>query len=168
MGAINFRTLTNKSRLALVNEPEREEEPEEQYFDDNDADFEEVKEELKKYNFYYFNLLVDFGYYEGFSLRLEEENTRWIYHNHKEKAEALKELTQIKNILIQFINNGLLKGAYPSWVTSYPTQADTIRQIKEIIKSYKEEIKSSYTEATAKRQNKSILDIIKEAEAKAQ
>lgn len=164
MGAINFGTLTNKNRLAIVNEPETQEEQEEQYF--YNYELEETQEELNKHNFYYFNLSIEYGYYEGFYLKLKEENTKYIYNNTQEKQEVLKELTAIKNILIKFVKNGLLWGCYPSWIYNRLETAETIKQIKSIIKELKAETIASYTEYTANKQNKSIFDIIKEYETR--
>lgn len=166
MGAINFGTLTSKSRLALVSTVEADEEDENIYENIYEWDYEEIKTEIEKNNFYYFNLFIDYGYYDGFYLRLAEDNTKWIYNNSQEKAEAIKELTQIKKILTNFVKDGFLRGCYPGWCTTYTTQSQTIKELKAIIKELKEEIKTSYTQATAKRQNKSIFEIIKEAEAR--
>lgn len=163
MGAINFKTLTWRHSLAIVNQQVTENELEEEYFD---WDFETVEQELKKHDFYYFSLFIDSGYYDGFYLGIGEENTRWIYHNSQEKAEALKELTKIKNILLNLVKDGIVWGCYPSWCTKYLTEKETIKDIRTIIKELKEEIKASYTETTAKRQKKNIYDIIKETEEK--
>ena len=160
MGAINFGTLTNISRLALVNEPETEEEQEEQYF--YNYELEETQAQLDKLNLYYFNLFIDYGYYEGFYLRIARENIPYIYNNSQEKAETLKELTAIKNILIELVKNGLLWGCYPSWVTTRLNTAETIKQIKIIIKALKEETKETYTSRTCK--NKTFDEILKEYE----
>mgnify|MGYP003491126844 CR=1 FL=1 len=157
MGAINFGTLTKISRLALVNEPETEEEQEELYFE-----VEETQAHLDKLNLYYFSLSIEYGYYEGFYLKLNEENTKYIYTNTKEKQEVLKELTAIKNILIELVKDNFLIGCYPSWVTTRLKTAETIKQIKSIIKELKAETMASYTEYTANKQNKSIFDIAKE------
>jgi hypothetical protein len=159
VGAINFGRLTNKNNLALVNEPESQEEQEEQYF--FNYELEEVEEELKNHEFYYFNLAIEFGYYEGFYLKLKEDNTKLIYENTQEKKEVLKELTKIKNILIQFVNDGLLWGCHPSWLYNRLDTSQTLKEIKELIKQLKEEVKSSYTERTAKIKNISILDLIR-------
>ena len=118
MGAINFGTLTNISRLALVNKPETE-----QYF--YNYELEETQEELDKLNLYYFNLSIKYGYYEGFYIVLGYENIPYIYNNSQEKAE-------------------------------------TIKQIKRIIKALKEETKETYTSRTYK--NKSFDEILKEYE----
>lgn len=162
MGAINFGTLTNISRLALVNEPETEEEQEEQYF--YNYELEETQAELDKLNLYYFNLSIKYGYYESFYLKLNEENTKYIYTNTKEKQEVLEELTAIKNILIELVKDNFLVGVYPSWVTTRLNTAETIKQIKRIIKALKEETKATYTSRTYKQKNKTIKEIMEEYE----
>lgn len=159
MGAINFGTLTNIGRLALVNELETEEEIYCELV-------EETQARLDKLNLYYFSLSIKYGYYEGFYLKLNEENTKYIYTNTKEKQEVLKELTAIKNILIELVKDGLLCGAYPNWITTRLNTAETIKQIKSIIKELKAETMASYTEYTANKQNKSIFDIYKEYETR--
>lgn len=163
MGAINFKTLTKKGKFALVNEPQTEEEREQQYF--FNYPFEEIKAELEQKNFYYFSLQICFGYYEGFCLTLTENNTKYIYENRQEQKEVLKELTQIKKVLLKFIQRGLVWGCYPSWVYSRTPTAEAIQQTKEAIKQLKEETKRSYTERTAKKENKGLFDIIKELES---
>ena len=156
MGTINFGTLTNIDRLALVNEPETEDE--ELYCEL----VEETQAQLDKLNLYYFSLSIEYGYYEGFYLKLNEENTKYIYANTKEKQEVLKELTAIKNILIELVKDNFLIGCYPSWVTTRLKTAETIKQIKSIIKELKAETMASYTEYKANKENKSIFDIVKE------
>lgn len=164
MGAINFGTLTNQNRLAIVHEPETEQEHKEQYF--YYYELNETQKELNKHNFYYFNLTIKKGYYDGFYLKLTEENTKYIYDNEKEKTEVLKELTAIQNILIKFVKNGILWGCYPSWIYNRLETTETIKQIRETIKELKTEVKASYTEYTANKQNKNIFDVIKEYEVR--
>lgn len=167
MGTINFGTLTNKSSLAVGNLPELEEwEHDELYYY---HELEETQNELKKYNwecFEFFKLGLSYGYYEGFYLFIEEHGTKWVYNNTKEKQEALKELTMIKNVLLKLVKNNILQGSYPGWITTQLNKQETLKQIRETIKELKKEVETSYTQATAKRQNKSIFDIIKEAEAR--
>jgi hypothetical protein len=163
MGAINFGTLTNKNRLAVGNLPELEEWEHDELF--YYYELEETQNELKKYNwecFEFFKLGLACGYYEGFYLFIEEHGTKWIYNNTKEKQEALKELTTIKNVLLKLVKSDILQGSYPSWVTIQLSKQETLKQIKETIKEYKKEVATSYTERTAKQQNKTIFDIMQE------
>lgn len=161
MGAINFGTLTSASCLALVNQPETEEE--EFFFAD---DLDHLQNEINNLKLYYFNLKIEYGYYEGFYLTLNEENTKLIYNNTKEKNEVLKELSAIKKNLINLVKSGILWGCHPSWVYNRLSTADTIREINEIIQELKNEVKASYTEHTARKQNKSIFEIANEYGAK--
>lgn len=123
MGAINFGNLINGSNLGLVNEPATTSEDDELLCS---IEYNKVEEELSHQNFYYFNVYTKIGYYEGFYLVLTEENTTNLYNDCKEKAEVLKELTQIKKLLIKFVKKGLLIGCYPSWSPTYPSTAETI------------------------------------------
>lgn len=159
MGAINFGTLTNKNRLAIVNEPLTAEEEEQQEFFNYPLD--ETQETINKYNLYYFELIIKYGYYNGFYLELNDNNTKWIYQDTKEKAEAIKELTQIKKILLELVKNGCCWGCYPSQIYNKLDTAETIKQIKAIIKELKAEVKASYTERTARQQNKTFLTLCK-------
>lgn len=162
MGAINFGSLTNKSRLAIVNEPRTEEEKEQQEF--FNYEMLETAEALDKYNLYYFEIIIKMGYYDGFYLELNEKNTKWVYNNTKEKNEVIKELTLIKKCLIEIVKSEHCWGCYPSWIYNRLDTADTIKQIKAIIKELKNEVKASYTERTATQQGKTIFDIIRETE----
>ena len=159
MGAINFGTLTKYNRLAIVNNEEPETEGQFYY------DLYKTQEELNKHKFYYFDLSINPGYYDGFYLKLEENNTKYIYQNNKEKNEVLKELTVIKNTLIKLVKNESLWGCYPGWIYNQLETVETIRQIKELIKELKNEVKTSYTEYTANKQGKNIFDICKEYES---
>ena len=142
MGAINFNSLIKSNRLALVND--------EEYDFDFNFNYEEVKNKLNNYNFYYFDIKIEAGYYEGFYLKLEEKNTKNIYKNTEEKNEVLKELTQIKKLLIDLVKNNFLNGIYPSWINTNLTTTQTIEEIKNIIKILKNEVIKSYTEKTYK------------------
>lgn len=161
MGTINFGRLTNKSALALVSNQNADQED---YEDFCYYDYEEIKEKLGQEYFYYFSITIQGGYYGGFYLQLSEENTRWIYDNTKEKREAVQELTKIKAILIDFVKNGLVRGCYTGWVSTYPAKEETLKELKAIIKEYRQEIQKAYTQRTAARAGKGILEIIKEAE----
>ena len=88
----------------------------------------------------------------------------YIFNNSKEKAEATKELTAIKKVLLELVKNGILWGCYPSWVTTRLTKAETLKQINKIIKALKEEIKETYTSRTYKQTNKTIKEIMEEYE----
>lgn len=94
---------------------------------------------LDKYTFEYFHVTIKPGYYEGFSIDIEN-NYPCFYDNYSEKREALKEATQLKLFLLECVDNGLCV-LYPSWRTSYLDYTDSVKEIKQAIKDIKQEIK---------------------------
>lgn len=108
---------------------------------DYDTDRENIEYILDKYNFNFFNVSIKFGYYEGFYLNI---NTDFDFYNWKDKADALKEATQVKNMLIKCCGCGLCT-AYPSWCTVYENYKDSIESIKDAVSKMKDDIKSTKT-----------------------
>ena len=106
-----------------------------------DADRENVKWLLdNKYSFYYYHVTIEPGYYDGFSIQIEN-NFPLCYDWYEEKLEAQKEITQIKNFLIDCANVGIVQ-CFPGWCTGYSNYAETIAGIKEAIKEMREEVKA--------------------------
>ena len=68
--------------------------------------YEDITTILSKYNFYYINVKIACGYYEGFYIDFEE-NFGIFYNDYFEKMQAIKEVTQLKKFLIECIENGL-------------------------------------------------------------
>ena len=96
MGAINYGTsdyITMGMQPLQVQELENN-------FDFADSYMEDIygaaENELDKYDFYYYNVTLKSGYYEGFYLNIEN-NFDLYYDNWEDKKEALKEITQLKN-----------------------------------------------------------------------
>jgi len=95
---------------------------------------------LDKYDFHYFHVVIKPGYYEGFSINIEN-NYGLCYDSWQDKREALKEATQIKKFLLECIDNGLCQ-VFPGWCTSYKDRETSIAAVQRAIKAMKEEIKS--------------------------
>ena len=108
--------------------------------------FDSINENIKKYNFEYFKFSLNAGYYEGFYFDFE---FNYIYFdNYIEKLEALKELTIIKNILIDSVKNYNCLSVAPGWVTGYSTVENSIKEIKQAVKNERLKIKKMFTEKT--------------------
>ncbi len=112
---------------------------------------EEVKEIIGKYNFYYsgIQVIVESGYYEGFYIAIDnpfKESTYWW----DEKRDAQKEITQLKKLLIELTEYGLVE-VWPGWCTSYKSKEETLAKIPEIIR----ELRKSCREAEVWNYNKS-------------
>ena len=141
MGAINYKTsdyITLGYNINIVD------------YDDKDNDefineeYEGIEELLKQENFYYFHIVLEPGYYEGFTIDIEH-NFSYCYDDYSEKKEALKEITRIKNFLLYIVNNFNINVTYPGWCTGYGDYKKTIEEIKNAIKEMKNSVKNTPT-----------------------
>lgn len=110
-----------------------------------EADESNVSYILKKYSFYYYHVAIKFGYYEGFTLDIEN-NFSVCYDTWEDKRAAQKELTQLKKCLLECAGVGLVK-CCPGWCTTYYNYEETCKAINEIIKEMREEVKHTPTTA---------------------
>lgn len=103
------------------------------------CDFENVKTEREKYSFWYYHVTVKPGYYEGFTIDIEN-NFHCFYDDYSMRREANKELTQLKQFLIACAGFGLVSCS-PGLCTGYKDYNGTIKDINKAIKEAREEIK---------------------------
>ena len=113
-----------------------------------EADYDNIKYLLDKYNFYYYHITIEPGYYEGFSIDIEN-NFGLCHYDYESKREAQKEITQIKQFLIDCVNTGLRKVS-PGWCTAYYNHDESIKAISEAIKEMREEVRTTPTDRTYK------------------
>ena len=107
---------------------------------DYEADRENAENILNKYGFYYFRVVLKPGYYEGFTLDIEK-NFGVALDGWEDRREAQKEITQLKNCLLELAGVGLV-ACSPGWCTGYKDYNETIKAIKEAIKEIREECKT--------------------------
>ena len=105
---------------------------------------EETQETLNKYNFEYFKVTLEYGYYEGFYIDIDFD---YLWVDYYEKALILKELTQLKKLLFELCYIGLVRYS-PGWCMGYSDEQTTIKAIKECIRETKENIKKYPTYKT--------------------
>ena len=141
MGAINYKTSDFITLGYNTNNIDYEDE----FYDEliND-EYEEIKYLLEEENFYYFNVTLEPGYYEGFTLDIEH-NFNYCYDNYYEKLQALKEITQIKNFLLYIVNNFNINAVFPGWCTAYADYKKTIEEINAAIIEMKTNVKNTPT-----------------------
>lgn len=108
-----------------------------------DCDYLNITHELKKHNFYYFHIKIKPGYYEGFTLDIEN-NYAVAFDYYEQRQEAQKEITEIKQFLIDCAGFGLV-ACYTGWCMGYEDYAGTITAIKEAVKEMREEVKATPT-----------------------
>ena len=112
----------------------------EQINTDYEADRENAENILNKYGFYYFHVVLKPGYYEGFTLDIEN-NFAVALDGWEDRREAQKEITQLKNCLLELAGVGLV-ACSPGWSTGYKDYNETIKAIKKAIKEIREEYKT--------------------------
>ena len=105
-----------------------------------DCDYENIETELNKHDFYYFHVTIKPGYYEGFTLDIEN-NFPVALDSWEDRNAANKEITEIKQFLIDCAGLGLVQ-CFPGWCTGYNDYNGTIKAIKNAIKEMRQENKS--------------------------
>lgn len=106
-------------------------------------DYENITHELNKHNFHYFHIKIEPGYYEGFTLGIENSYAV-SFDYYEQRQEAQKEITEIKQFLIDCAGFGLV-ACYTGWCMGYEDYNGTIAAIKEAIKQMREEVKATPT-----------------------
>lgn len=110
---------------------------------DYDTDYANIIDELSNHYFYYFHVTVKPGYYEGFSIDIEN-NFGICYEDYTEKLEAQKEITEIKQFLLTCAAYGLVE-CKPGWCTTYSNYKDTVKAIKKAIRAMRDEVATTPT-----------------------
>ena len=141
MGTINYKT---SDYITLGYNTHNINYDDEFYSDDINFEYNGISALLKNEFFYYFNIKLEPGYYDGFIIDIEN-NFSYCFNDYNEKMQALKELTRIKNFLIYIVDNFNINVVYPGWCTSYGDYKKTIEEINAAIKEIKSEIKSAPT-----------------------
>ena len=141
MGAINYKTsdyitLGYNTNIIDYND--------DLYNDLINDEYDGIKALLKDTSFYYFNITIEPGYYEGFTLDIEH-NFNYCYDDYSEKLQALKETTRIKNFLFYIVNNFNVNVVYPGWCTGYGDYTETIEGISAAIEEMKSSVKNTPT-----------------------
>lgn len=114
------------------------------------CDYDNIKTELEKHYFYYYHIAIKPGYYEGFTLDIEN-NFPVALDSWADRRDANKEITEIKQFLIDCAGLGLV-ACYPGWCTRYSDYNGTIQAIKAAIKDMRGELKTIPTWAQYNRE----------------
>jgi hypothetical protein len=143
MGAINYFT-SDYITLGYLDYSQQDFDDEytpDDYYIYEEDDYTQIKYLLEKQCFYYFHITLKPGYYDGFTIDIEN-NFSYCFDDYNEKLQALKEVTRIKNFLLYIVDNFNVNVVYPGWCTSYGDYKTTISEINAAIKEMKSEIKS--------------------------
>lgn len=105
-----------------------------------ESDYENIKCELEKHYFYYYHITIKPGYYEGFTLDIEN-NFSVALDSWEDRRDANKEITEIKQFLIDCAGLGLV-ACFPGWCTGYKDYNGTLEAIREAVKEMRSELKT--------------------------
>lgn len=144
MGTINYKTSNYITIGYNCNNIDYEDEFYHEIIQDY---FDQVTMTRARYNFYYFHVSVESGYYEGFYIDIEH-NFSYCYDNYMEKRAALKEITQIRKFLYKCVSDFECCAVSPGWCTSYYDYDATLKKIDEAIMEMRETVKQTPTWAT--------------------
>ena len=111
--------------------------------DTAEEDQANIAAELDKHSFYYYHIKIEPGYYEGFSLDIES-NFPIAFDNWQEKREAQKEITEIKQFMLNCVDLGLCE-VWPGWCTKYQDRETTIKAIHAAVRQMREEARHTPT-----------------------
>ncbi len=101
--------------------------------------YKDVKFLIDEENFTYYDVFLEQGYYDGFYINIDIHQYPKGY---SQKLEMQKELTKIKNILTQSINDHLMVVCVPHWCTTWYNQKESLDIVNNNIKKERELIKT--------------------------
>lgn len=86
---------------------------------------------ISKYRFEFFQVSIEPGYYEGFSVYISN-NLPGEYWDADERQQALTDAANLGDMLKELVNTACLVEVWPGWCTTYH---DTDRTLKDIRKT---------------------------------
>lgn len=107
---------------------------------DDEINFNSI---YKDYDFEYFNFELIPGYHEGLQLVIEN-NLPSEFNDSRQKREAQKEITKVKEMLIRLAGCGF-SACEPGWCSSYSNYTETVEKIKKAVKAMRNEVNSILT-----------------------
>lgn len=109
-------------------------------YDEDNANITAI---LEKYSFYYFHVTIKPGYYEGFTLDIEN-NFSVAFDGWEDKRAAQREITSLKKCLLECAGVGMVQCS-PGWCTGYNDYKGTCKAIGATIKAMRDEVKNTPT-----------------------
>lgn len=105
-----------------------------------EADHDNASWILDKYSFNNYTVRIVPGYYQGFSIDIEEELPE-CWEDYREKQEAQREITKMRKLLEELNDTGI-HAVYPGWCTTYRSCKETKQDINEAIREMRTEAKA--------------------------
>lgn len=139
MGAVNYYT-SDYITLGASDYSEMEpDEAREAYA----CDMENALHIIGRQGFYYFHVNIKPGYYEGFTIDIEN-NFPVAFDFWQEKREAQKEITRLRRCLDELAGVGLVQ-CFPGWCTGYSDYNGTLQGIRQAVREMRQEVRATPT-----------------------
>ena len=88
---------------------------------------------ISRYSFEFFQVSVEPGYYEGFSVNISD-NLPGEYWDAEEREQALTDAANLGDMLKDLVNNACLVEVWPGWCTTYKDPAHSLIDVKKAIR----------------------------------
>ena len=111
-----------------------------EYYND---DYSNAKHEIEKHNFRFYHVSLEYGYYEGVQLTIEN-NFSMCYNDYIDKMEAQKEITELCSMLEEIAGYGFV-ACFPGWCTRYSDYNGTLEEIKKAKEEMRQEARQTPT-----------------------
>ena len=141
MGTINYKTSDYITLGYNCNNIDYEDEFYNEFINDL---YDQIKFRLEEERFYYFHVTIEPGYYEGYSINIEF-NFSVCFDDYIDKRNAQKEITQIKEFLIECVNDFECVSVYPGWCMGYADYKTTLKEIAAAVREMRDTVKQTPT-----------------------
>ena len=128
MGAVNYKT---SNYITLGFDLSKDFESDDIKNATIDDAYESVRTLINKYDFSYINVTAIWGYYEGFSLYIDEIDLDDASENADEYHDDVKNLNKL---LTDCVNDIGLVVVTPSWCTGYCDKSSSLEKIENAIR----------------------------------
>jgi hypothetical protein len=115
------------------------------YYEYIQEEYDAIQDKLKNNNFYYFHVVLEPGYYEGFTIDIEY-NFPICIDTYEDKKAAYKEITQIKQFLIYCVENYNCVACFPGWCMGYADYRKTLSEISNAVYNMRDTVKNTPTD----------------------
>lgn len=88
---------------------------------------------VSKYRFDFFQVSIEPGYYEGFSVYISN-NLPDEYWDADEREQALTDAANLGDMLEELVNDACLDECWPGWCTSYQDPAHSLTDVRKAIR----------------------------------
>ena len=96
---------------------------------------------LERYDFHFFPVRIECGYYEGFSFMIDDDLPA-DFDDDQEKEEALEELKAMAEFLKELADVGIVS-VWPGWCTTYRDYNETMEDVKEAVEKMLKDVQAT-------------------------